>query len=125
LGREIVHIGAINSFVARVSQRQIAKIKNKLVRDFSLGSRLKTKSTLQDTIVDLSRSIAAYLGIYKDAYNYRNLEGELKGLRRSIVTDIFKDLFGNDCLRTLSPEGMKFLGIELSSTIEPNLELDV
>jgi hypothetical protein len=37
-----------------------------------------------DTLVLLelscSRSIAAYLGIYKDAYNYRSLEDELKDL---------------------------------------------
>jgi RNA-directed DNA polymerase len=125
LGREIVHVGAIDSFVVRVSQRQIDKIKNRLARDFSFGNRLKDESNLQDTIVDLSRSIAAYLGIYKDAYNYRSLEDELKGLRRSILTAIFMDLFGNECLQALSPEGMKFLGIELSSTIEPNLELDV
>ena len=99
LGREIVHIGAINSFVVRVSKRQIDKIKNKLLREFSFRSRLKDESNLQDTIVDLSRSISAYLGIYKDTYNYRSLEGELKGLRRSILTAIFKDLFGNECLQ--------------------------
>jgi hypothetical protein len=86
---------------------------------------LKDKSNLEDTIVDLSRSIAAYLGIYKDAYNCKDLENELKGLRRSILTGIFRDLFGYECLRALSPEVMKFLGIELSSTIEPNFELDV
>jgi len=42
-----------------------------------------------------------------------------------MITSIFKDLFGNECLLTLSPEGMKFLGIELSITIEANHELDV
>ena len=125
LGREIVHIGAINSFVVRVSQRQIDKIKNKLSREFSFSNRLKDESNLQDTIIDLSSSISAYLGIYKDTYNYGSLEGELKGLRRSMITSIFKDLFGNECLLTLSPEGMKFLGIELSITIEANHELDV
>jgi RNA-directed DNA polymerase len=125
LGREIVHIGAINSFVVRVSQRQIDKIKNKLSREFSFSNRLKDESNLQDTIIDLSSSISAYLVIYKDTYNYGSLEGELKGLRRSMITSIFKDLFGNECLLTLSPEGMKFLGIELSITIEANHELDV
>jgi RNA-directed DNA polymerase len=125
LGREIVHIRAINSFVVRVSQRQIDKIKNKLSREFSFSNRLKDESNLQDTIIDLSSSISAYLGIYKDTYNYGSLEGELKGLRRSMITSIFKDLFGNKCLLTLSPEGMQFLGIELSITIEANHELDV
>jgi RNA-directed DNA polymerase len=125
LGREIVHLGRINSFVARVSQRQIDKIKTKLMREFSFDKRLEDKSNLQDTVVELSRSIAAYLGIYRDAHNYRNLENELKGLRQSILTGIFRDLFGYECLQALSREGMKFLGIEVSSTIEPNVELDV
>jgi RNA-directed DNA polymerase len=125
LGREIVHLGRINSFVARVSQRQIDKIKTKLMREFSFDKRLEDKSNLQDTVVELSRSIAAYLGIYRDAHNYRNLENELKGLRQSILTGIFRDLFGYECLQALSREGMKFLGIEASSTIEPNVELDV
>ena len=80
---------------------------------------------MQDTVVELSRSIAAYLGIYRDAHNYRNLENELRGLRQSILTGIFRDLFGYECLQALSREGMKFLGIEVSSTIEPNVELDV
>jgi group II intron reverse transcriptase/maturase len=79
LGREIVHLGRTHSFVARVSQRQIDKIKNNLTRDFSFESRLKDKSNLQDTIVNLSRSIAAYLGIYKNSYNYKDFENELKG----------------------------------------------
>ena len=125
LGREIVFLGAANSFVARVNERQISKIKDKLTREFSFENRAKDESNLQDTIIDLSRSVAAYLGIYKDAYNYRSLEAELKGLRRSVLTSIFRDLFGYECLQALSPKGMKFLGIELPSTIEPNVELDV
>ena len=124
-GREIVHLGGINSFIARVSQRQIDKIKTKLTREFSFNNRLKDKSNLQDTVVDLSRSIAAYLGIYKDTHNYPHFENEMKGLRRSILTGIFRDLFGYESLQALSPEGMKFLGIELSSAIEPNAELNV
>jgi hypothetical protein len=71
-----------------------------------------------------SRSIAAYLGIYKDAYNYLYLEDKLKYL--TLYTDrIRKALFGDECSQALAPEGMKFLSIELSSTIKPNLELDV
>jgi hypothetical protein len=34
-------------------------------------------------------------------------------------------LFGYESLQALSPEGMKFLGIELTSAIEANVELDV
>ncbi len=125
LGREIVHLGETNSFVARVSQRQINKIKSRLSLEFSFANRQKNESNLQDTIVELSRSVAAYLGIYNDAHNYRCLQDELAGLSRSILTAIFRDLFGYECLQAFSPEGMKFLGIELSSTLEPNNELDV
>ncbi len=38
LGREIVHLGRTNSFVAKVSQRQIEKIKANLTRNFSFES---------------------------------------------------------------------------------------
>jgi RNA-directed DNA polymerase len=125
LGREIVHIGTIGSFVVRMSKRQINKIKSKLLQEFSFSNRLKDESNLQDTIIDLSRSISAYLGIYKGTYNYQSLEDELKCISRLILKSIFKELFGSEGLRNLSPEGMRFLGIELSNTIQPNPELDV
>lgn len=125
LGREIVFLGSNNSFVARVGARQIEKIKNRLNNEFSLERRLLYGRNLQDTVVDLSKSISAYLGIYKDASNYSMLESELRGLRRSIVATIFRDLFGRECLQSLSPERKKFLGIQLTDTMEPNIELDV
>ena len=125
LGREIVFLGSTDAFVARVSERQIGKIKDRLANEFSFMKRSADGKNLQDTIVDLSKSIAAYLGIYKDAFNYLKFEAEMKSLGRSIVSAIFRDLFGHESLRLLTPDGKKFLGIEILDTLEPNAELDV
>src|SRR5262249_10482957 len=125
LGREIVHLGSMDSFVARVSARQIGKIKERLASEFTFEKRSIDGETLQDTIADLSKSIAAYLGIYKDASNYSDFAADLKGLGRTIVVKIFQDLFGIESLRSLTSEGKKFLGIEVLDTLEPNTELDV
>jgi len=125
LGREIVFLGSSNSFVARVGKRQIEKIRGRLTNEFSFKSRSADGRNLQDTIVDLSRSIAAYLGIYRDAFNYSQFETELKGVRRSIIAAIFQDLFGQETLQSLTPAGKEFLGIESFEAIEPNTELDV
>jgi RNA-directed DNA polymerase len=125
LGREIVYLGSAKSFVARVSKAQINKIMSRLSNDFSFVERSKKEKTFQDTIVDLSRSISAYLGIYKDAYNYKQFEGDLRGRSRAIIQRLFEELFGQQALNTLSPEGRKFLGIGILDTIEPNAELDV
>jgi len=124
LGMEIVFLESSNSFVARVGARQIEKIKNRLINEFSLERLLLCRRNLQETVVDLSKSISAYLGIYKNASNYPALESELKGLRRLIVATIFRDLFGHQFLQALSPERKRFLGVELTDTMEPNSELD-
>jgi RNA-directed DNA polymerase len=125
LGREIVFLESNNSFVARVGKKQIKKINNKLNENFSLANRLACKSTFQDTIVDLSRSVAAYLGIYKDVHNYNSFEHDLNELRRSIVAAIFKDLFGYDTMRSFSSDKKRFLGIDLLGNLEANFELDI
>ena len=108
-----------------MSRGQIDKIKNRLTNDFSFKRRPTDGKNFQDTIVDLSRSIAAYLGIYKDAFNSSQFEAELRDLGRSIVAAIFQDLFGQERLRSLAPEGKRFLGIEILDTVAPNAELDV
>lgn len=125
LGREIVFLDSADSFVARVSEKQMVKIKGRLARDFSFRNRSAAGKTFQDTIVDLSKSIAAYLGIYKDAFNYPQFEAEMKGLGRSLVAAIFQDLFGLENLQSLTPEARRFLGMEVLDTLEPNAELDV
>ncbi len=125
LGREILHLDLENKFVARVATKQIDKIKGRLSDDYSFEHRLKLDKSFQDTIVDLSKSISSYLGIYKDAYNYIYFESELRGQARAIIVKIFKDLFGQQALSALTPDGQKFLGIEILDAVEPNPELDV
>lgn len=125
LGREIVHLGSENAFVARVAAKQIEKIRSGLFEDFSFEHRAKAGNNFQDTIVDLSKSVSAYLGIYKDAHNYKHFEQDLRGQARAIIIKIFKDLFGQQALSSLTAEGRKFLGLEILDAIEPNPELDV
>jgi len=125
LGREIVYLESENEFVARVASKQVQKIKNRLLEDYSLKARLDSRSSFQDTIVNLSKSIAAYLGIYRDAFNYTSFEDEVRGHARVIVQKLFQDLFGQDALKSLSAGSRKFLGIEILDKTEPNPELDV
>jgi RNA-directed DNA polymerase len=125
LGREIVHLASENAFVARVGNKQIAKIKTRLSDDFSFHKRAKSEKTFQNTIEDLSKSISAYLGIYRDAHNYKHFEGELRGQGRAVILQLFKELFGQKALNSLTIEGRKFLGIEVLDAVEPNPELDV
>lgn len=125
LGREIKYLGAEGRFVSCVSNKQIDKIKTRLAADFSIESRLKEKKNFQETIVDLSKSIAAYSGIYGDVYNYKQFDGDLRGQGRSIIMKIFRDLFGRQALASLSDDGRIFLGIGTLDAIEPNAELDV
>ena len=79
----------------------------------------------QDTVVNLSRSIASYLGIYSDAFNYGSFEDELRGHGRSILRAIFEELFGPKALNSLGAEKIKFLGIGMFDEIEPNQEIEV
>jgi group II intron reverse transcriptase/maturase len=125
LGREIVFLGSSGKFVARVAGSQMLKIEQRLADEFSFSSRTKNGKTFQDTIVDLSKSVSAYLGIYKDADNYAEFEARLRGRSRGIIVQIFKDIFGQNSLSGLSAEGRKFLGIEILDAVEPNPELDV
>lgn len=125
LGREIVYLGSARAFVARVSAKQIAKIKCRLSTEFSFDCKSKTGGNFQDTIVELSKSISAYLGIYKDAHNFRHFEEEIRGLSRAIISKIFEDIFGERSLSSLTTEGRKFLGIEILDSVKPNPELDV
>ena len=84
-----MYLGAVDNFVARVSVRQIDKVKFRLVNEFSFAKRLEDGRNFQETIVDLSKSIAAYLEIYGDAYNYKTFEDELRGHGRAIIAKIF------------------------------------
>ena|GEM_PF-422516 len=125
LGREIVFLGSSGAFAARVGAKQVEKIKTRLKKDFSFAARSSKGGNLQDTIVDLSRSMAAYLGIYKDASNYPQFKVELRDVGRSIVAAIFQDLFGEESLCALSAQEKKFLGIGMVDALEADPELDV
>jgi hypothetical protein len=111
LGREIIFLGSENRFVARISRRQIAKIRKQLEEEYSFEVRSKQQSNFQETIVDLSKSIAAYLGIYKDAYNYVVFDSELRSLTRAVLTNLFEDIFGVSVLDRVNDKGRNFLGI--------------
>lgn len=125
LGREIVYLGSQNSYVAKIASKQIDKIKSRLSNDFSFDYRVKSKHNFQDTIVDLSKSISAYFGIYSDAYNYKQFEEDLRGHARTIIVTLFKDIFGQEALSSLTLEGRKFLGIEILDSIKPSPELEM
>jgi hypothetical protein len=111
LGREIVYLGSENRFVSRISRRQITKIRNQLEEEYSFENRLNEQSNFQETVVDLSRSVSAYLGIYKDAYNYAVLDSELRSVTRAVLVNLFEDIFGESVLGKVTDRGRNFLGI--------------
>jgi len=125
LGREIVRVGVDKKYVARVSNRQIEKIKRYLEEEYSFQNRSKSDATFLETVVDLWRSISAYLGIYKDAYNYMILDSELRGTARTIMSDTFLDIFGADALDKITDEAREFLGIGTLDVPEPLNDLDL
>lgn len=111
LGREIVYIGSLGKYVARVSDRKIAKIKQQIKTDYSYQSRSKLESTLQETIVELWQSISAYLGVYKDAHNFPKFDEELRSIARATISQMFVDIFGQNALASLTSHQKNFLGI--------------
>jgi group II intron reverse transcriptase/maturase len=125
LGREILFSGSENKFVARISKKQIEKIKTRLTEDYSLEKLIQEKDSFQDAILKMSRSVAAYLGIYKDAFNFATFEDDLRGCSRAIIASLFENLFGPQAIQSLTPEKRKFLGINSIDIVEPNSELDV
>jgi RNA-directed DNA polymerase len=111
LGREILLVGSKQDAVARIPQMQISKIGWQLESDYNFQTRLKENSNFQDTVVDLWQSIAAYLGTYRDAFNYDSLEAHLRATARKIIGDIFLELFGENALSRITSEGKEFLGM--------------
>jgi hypothetical protein len=125
LGREIVYLGSINKVVARISRKQIAKIRWQLEEDYSYEARYKQGSNFQETVVDLWKSIASYLGIYKDAHNFFALDSELRATARKIISEIFLDVFGEDALANVTNDGREFLGIGYLDVPAPANDLEV
>jgi RNA-directed DNA polymerase len=111
LGRQIVFIGSEGKYVARVSDKQIAKIKQQIRDDYAFKKRSEIGSTLQETVVDLWQSVSAYLGVYKDANNFPLFNEELRGIARSTISQMFIDIFGETALSRLTSYQKNFLGI--------------
>jgi RNA-directed DNA polymerase len=124
LGREIVFLETLNKYVARISRMQIRKIRDRLEGEHSYSNRLKAGSTLPASIVEISNSIAAYLGVYRDVHNYAVLKAELEGAMGLILSDFYRDIFGEDAFGNLDDAGRNFLGIGNLEMPTPSSDLD-
>lgn len=124
LGRELFH-SEIYGYRARVSEKQIKKILQRIREDYSLQKRISKKSNFQETVLELGRSASSYLGIYKDASNFPHFEVELRTEYRKVLRRLFLDIFGNDSLNKVSKESLLFLGIEDLKIPSPINDLDV
>jgi RNA-directed DNA polymerase len=111
LGREIAYLSSEGGYVSGVSGKQIQKIKAQIKEDYGFRKRCKERSNLQDTVVELWQSIGAYLGVYKDAYNFHTFEQEMRGVGRATISQMFVDIFGQGALARLTSEQRSFLGI--------------
>ena len=124
LGREIAYIESENRFVSKVGRKQIQKLKDRLTDDFNFDARRKEGSDFQETMVDLWTSISAYLGIYKDAYDFVILDSELRGAKWKIIAGILIDIFGESAVDRISGDARDFLGIGELDFPEPNNDLE-
>jgi group II intron reverse transcriptase/maturase len=111
LGREIAYLNTKGGYVAGIGVRQIEKIKAQIKNDYGLKKRFQAGSSLQDTVVELWQSIAAYLGVYKDVHNFNFFEKEMRSIARATISQIFVDIFGKDALSKLTSDQKNFLGI--------------
>lgn len=112
LGRQIVLLESLGKYVARVSRLQIRSIKDRLEDDHSYSKRTKSAGTINDSIVELSRSVAAYLGAYRDAHNYAVLIQELEASMRLILSNFYAEIFGDAALEKLDGTARRFLGVD-------------
>lgn len=117
LGYELLYIKTANKFVARVSDRQIRKIKDRLLNEYSLANLIKETTSFQDAITQIARSISSYRGIYKHAYNANTLRNEMTGIGRKITSQLFIDLFGRAALDRLSEAQRKFIGLNIDEIV--------
>ncbi|MET4390455.1 RNA-directed DNA polymerase [Bradyrhizobium sp. F1.4.3] len=111
LGLELVHSDKAGDYVKRVGRKQIAKIEKRLEEEYSYENLRKERVTFQQATVDLWRSIASYLGIYRNTYDWTTLDSELRRIGRKVMEGIFEDVFGSGVLRRVTPEGREFLGL--------------
>ena len=88
LGLEIAFLEKQDKYVARVSRPQIRKIRDRLEEEYSFSKRANS-STLNDTVVCLSRSVAAYLGVYRSAFDYPVLHSELQRSMHLVLANLY------------------------------------
>jgi hypothetical protein len=124
LGLEIVFVESENRFVQRVGRKQLAKILSKLEDEYHLENLIKEGVGFQDMMVDLWRSVASYRGMYRDTYDYVLFDSELRRIGRSILSNIFKDVFGHSVLDRVSEKNRNFLGIGQLDLPDPTDDLD-
>jgi group II intron reverse transcriptase/maturase len=124
LGLEIAFLQSLGKYVARVSRPQIRKIQDRLETEYSYVSARKSKSTLSETTVRLSRSIAAYLGVYKNAQDYITLATELERTMNVVLTNLYSDIFGIDVCEKLDDQAKHFLGLDILTMPAPPSDLD-
>ena len=113
LGLEIAFLEKLDKYVARVSRPQIQKIKKRLEADYSYITATKSLSTLNELSIRLSRSIAAYLGVYRNAHDYSILLMELENIMKLILSNLYSEIFGEDVCDNLDERAKRFLGIDL------------
>ena len=75
--------------------------------------------TLSDAVLALSRSVAAYLGAYRQADNYVRLLSDLERTMKSVQLNLYTDIFGTDVIENLDDAKRRLLSIESVSAPEP------
>jgi RNA-directed DNA polymerase len=125
LGREIVFLEREDRYVARVGKEQLRKIRAQLDADYRLQQVVGAGQLFGDTLTKLRRSVSAYLGAYKDCYNYAHVESELLHTYRLVVSRLFDQIFGERVMGTVSDAHKRFLGYWDTQEIEAHVEYDV
>jgi len=115
LGLEIAFLEKLGKYVPRISRHQIRKIQDQLETNYSYETAAKPPNTLNEVTVRLSRSISAYLGVYRNAHNYPALLAELEKTTRIVLTNLYSDIFGVNALERLDDRAMRFLGIDAAT----------
>jgi RNA-directed DNA polymerase len=124
LGLELVYLDSENRYVQRVGRKQLAKIQRQIEDDYNFETLSGEGKNFQNAMVDLWRSISSYRGAYRDAHDYPTVDSELRRVARAVLTDIFKDIFGDAALNRVSAKGRDFLGIGDLDLPEPTDDLD-
>lgn len=124
LGRQLRFVEAEKRYVSEVPRSQMAKIRKQIEDEFNFDTQSSDGKTFQEAILGLSRSISAYLGIYKDAFNYRAFDNEMRGTVRAVMTGFYEDIFGRSAMQMVSDRGRAFLGIKDLDMPDPLNDLE-